>query len=143
MQQYSVSPREGELNAFIDCLASIGTTPYRSRRDYTDAIVEAARKGAIPDYLLELCSAVRNVGAECAEDALDHAAVRLLPETFVNVVSELSGVSPAPMPLADDNVACAGATPAVQDASQGACTDDTASSGQFCTPAYRGFIDGV
>jgi hypothetical protein len=141
MQQYSVSPREGELNAFIDCLASIGTTPYRSRHDYTAAIVEAARKGAIPDYLLELCSAVRNIGAECAENALDHSAVRLLPETFVNVVSELSGVSPAP-PI-DNSACCAGTTSATQDASQDACTDDNASNGQFCTPAYRGFIDGV
>jgi hypothetical protein len=143
MQQYSVSPREGELNAFIDCLASIGTTPYRSRHDYTAAIVDAARKGAIPDYLLELCSAVRNIGAECAEDALDHAAVRLLPETFVNVVSELSGVSPTPVVTANDNACCDGSTTATQEALQSASTEDTASSDQYCTPAYRGFIDGV
>lgn len=143
MQQYSVPPREGELNTFIDCLASLGTTPYRSRHDYTEAIVEAARKGAIPDYLLELCSAVRNIGAECAEDALDHAAVRLLPATFVNVVSELSGVSPAPVALADDNACPDDATTATQNALQPACTEDAASSDQYCTPAYRGFIDGV
>jgi hypothetical protein len=128
-------PEQAELQAFVECLSSICERPYRSQRDYADAVCGALKKGAIPAFLLELCIRVRDMSRDQAVTMQD-ADLPPMSQAFIDVVSELLKPAPRYSVESADRYAATGEECDLQAHS---CSRYT----PYAEPMYRGFIDGV